>query len=186
MKKVSEFQYTTGKVPKVTSNKRKSRDLNEIVKVREAWYKRSILFYLEYWSFHKVRHVLDVMHTEKNVAEHLISTIIEDKAKTKDTINARLNTKELGIHNGQWMQIDGRTGKQVKPKASFMLDKQEKREFCKILNDLMLPSSFSSNLSNIVTLNPPGLHSMKSHDCHVIMDICYMCCFSMPFQSTEI
>ena len=110
------------------------------------------------------------MHIEKNFAEHLISTILEDKFKTKDTINAQLDMKELGIHSGQWMQTDVRTGKQVKPKASFLLDKQEKRQFCQILNDLKLPSSFSSNLSNIVTLNPPGLHSMKSHDYHVILE----------------
>lgn len=138
--------------------------------MREPWYKSSILFYLEYWRFHQVRHVLDVMHTKKNVAEHLISTILEDKAKTKDTINALLDIKKLVIHSGQWMQTDERTGKQVKPKASFLLDKQEKREFCQILNDLKLPSSFSSNLSNTVTLNRPGLHSMKSHDYHVIME----------------
>ena len=106
MEKVSDFEYTPEKVPKVTSNKRKSGDLNEIVKVREAWYKRLILFYLKYWRFLQVRHVLDVMHTEKNVAKHLISTILEDKAKTKDTINARLDMKELGIRSGQWMQTD--------------------------------------------------------------------------------
>ena len=32
-----------------------------------------------------------------------------------------------------------------------------------------LPTSFSSNLSKILTLNPPSLHSLKSHDYHVIV-----------------
>ena len=118
---------------------------------------------------HQIRHVLDVMHTEKNVAEHLINTILGDKTKTKDIVNARLDTKELGIHSGQWMQTDEHNGKWIKPKASFLLDKEDKRHFCQILKDLKLPSSFSSNLSNIVTLNPPGLHSMKSYDYYVIM-----------------
>lgn len=61
------------------------------------------------------------------------------------------------------------TGKYIEPTTSFVFDKEEKREFCKILKDLKLPSSFSSNLSNIITPNPPCLHSMKSHDYHVIL-----------------
>ena len=67
------------------------------------------------------------MHTEKNVAEHLISTILDDKMKTKDTVNARLDMKELGIHSGQWMKANEHTGKEIKPKASFLLDKEDKR-----------------------------------------------------------
>jgi len=77
---------------------------------------------------------------------------------------------DASIHSGQWMQVDGNTGRQIKPKASFHLDKDEKRQFCQILKDLKLPTSFSSNLSNIITLNPPSLHSLKSHDYHVLVE----------------
>ena len=128
------------------------------------------MFDLDYWSYNQVRHVLDVMHTEKNVGEHLIGTILDDKVKTKDTVSARLDMHDLGIHSGQWMHVDDHTGRQIKPKASFHLDKEEKRQFCQILKDLKLPSSFSSNLSNIVNLNPPSLHSLKSHDYHIIIE----------------
>lgn len=110
------------------------------------------------------------MHIEKNVAEHLICTILDDKLKSKDTVNSRLDMKDIGIHSGQWMQIDDQTGRTVKPIAPFLLTKDEKQQFSQILKDLKLPSSFSSNLSNIVTLNPPSLHSLKSHDYHVIME----------------
>lgn len=47
---------------------------------RLAWYKKSILFDSNYWSSHKVHHTIDVMHTEKNIAEHLISFTF-DKGK---------------------------------------------------------------------------------------------------------
>ena len=145
LKKLHCIEYAPGKSPKVFSKKRKMGDANENcnVEVKEAWYKRSILFDLEYWSSHKIRHVLDVMHIEKNVAEHLISTILDDKTKTKDTINARKDMKDLGIHSGQWMREDEQTEKGMKPKSSFILDKEEKRQFCQILKDLKLPSSFS-------------------------------------------
>ena len=42
--------------------------------------------------------------------------------------------------------------------------------FLKTLKYLKLPSGFSSNFSNIFSLNPPGLLTMKSHDYHVIME----------------
>ncbi|EYU40698.1 hypothetical protein MIMGU_mgv1a021759mg, partial [Erythranthe guttata] len=68
--------------------------------------------------------------------------------------------KEIGMHSGRM----------IKPKAPFLLDKDEKHQFCQILKDLKLPSNFSSNLSNIVSVNPPSLHSIKSHDYHVIVE----------------
>ena len=42
-----------------------------------SWYKNSIFYDLIYWSSHKVRHTIDVMHTEKNVAEHLINLMFD-------------------------------------------------------------------------------------------------------------
>lgn len=178
-KKLSRVHYVPGKVLKGTKRSTDNVDVvdngddedDEDNEVTEAWYKRSILFYLKYWPKHTIRHVIDVMHTEKNVAEHLLNAIL-DKKGTKDTVQAREDLRKMGIHSGQWMQTDPITGRSVKPKAPFVLNKDEKLEFCKILKDLKLPSGFSSNLKNIVTLSPPGLLTMKSHDYHVIM--CYL------------
>lgn len=80
------------------------------VEVKEAWYKRSILFDLEYWSSHEVRHVLDVMHIGKNFAKRLVSTILDEKIKLKDSMNARLDIKDSGVHNGQWVQVNEHIG----------------------------------------------------------------------------
>lgn len=144
---------------------------DEDVQVTEAWYKSSIFWEMLYWPTHKCR-LVDVMHTLKNVAEHLLNYILDKKDKSKDTVGVRGDMRKMRIHSGQWMQLDPVTGKPKKPKASFVLTKDEKLNFCKILKDLKLPSGFSSNLSNIGTLNPPGLLVMKSHDYHVIM--CYL------------
>ena len=61
-------------------------DDNEGNEVTSAWYRKSILFSLAYWIYHKVRHVIDVMHILKNVAEHILDAILSKKDKSKDTI----------------------------------------------------------------------------------------------------
>ncbi|KAL6584302.1 hypothetical protein OROMI_003591 [Orobanche minor] len=106
---------------------------------------------------------------EPKKIEHILDTILSKKDKSKDTIQGREDMRELGIHRDQWMQTDAASGKQVKPIAPFCLNKAEKMDFLKNLKNLRLPSGFSSNLSNIVSLDPPGLLVMKSHDYHVIM-----------------
>lgn len=144
LEKLSQIKYVPGKVPKKTERKRKMHiaDKSGEVEAKEAWYKRSILFDLQYWSSHQVRHVLDVMPIEKNVAEHLICTMLDDKIKSKDTTNARLDMKDIGVHRGQWMQVDDQIGKVVKPKAPFLLDKNEKQQFCQILKDFKASFEF--------------------------------------------
>jgi len=51
---------------------------------KNIWKKRSIFFYLPYWSDLDVRHCIDVMHVEKNVCDSLIGTLLNIKGKTKD------------------------------------------------------------------------------------------------------
>ncbi|CAL9018720.1 unnamed protein product [Prunus brigantina] len=53
-----------------------------------CWKKKSIFFDLEYWKYLPVRHVLDVMHNEKNVCDSIIATLLEIPGKNKDEIAA--------------------------------------------------------------------------------------------------
>ena len=59
--------------------------------------KRSIFFYLPYWKDFLVHHNLDVMHTEKNVCESLIGTLLNIHGKTNDGENVRLDMVAMGI-----------------------------------------------------------------------------------------
>jgi hypothetical protein len=45
----------------------------------------------------KVSQNLDVVHIEKNICESLMATILNIPGKTKGTIKARLDLKDLGI-----------------------------------------------------------------------------------------
>jgi hypothetical protein len=179
--KLSRINYVPGKIPKSSGSKR-MRDIDDDEtnvdggeadcdsgEVTEAWYKKSIFWGLPYWKDHKVRHVIDVMHSEKIFTEHILNTILDVKDRSKDTVKGREDMRVLGIHRNQWMQTDTNTGKQIKPKAPFVLDKEEKTQFLQTLSNLKLPSGFSSNLSNIVNLESLSFRTMKSHDYHVIM-----------------
>jgi hypothetical protein len=64
---------------------------------RPIWKKISIFFELEYWKFLPVRHVLDVMHIEKNICEALLGTLLNIPKKTKDKESVRLDMAKMGI-----------------------------------------------------------------------------------------
>ena len=81
-KKVANIKMKVGKYKEEFGRKRKKSADEEVDNV-SAWYRRSIFFDLPYWKANLIRHNIDVMHTEKNVTEHLISTIMDHKDKSK-------------------------------------------------------------------------------------------------------
>jgi hypothetical protein len=78
-----------------SSGKRKRSGL-EGGKVK-IWSRMVSLWKLPYWHKLKVSQNLDVVHIEKNICESLMATILNIPGKTKDTIKARLDLKDLGI-----------------------------------------------------------------------------------------
>jgi hypothetical protein len=59
--------------------------------------KKSIFWDLPYWQFLDVRRALDGMDITKNVIESLLDTLIKAKGKGKDSLNTRLDLKELKV-----------------------------------------------------------------------------------------
>ncbi|KAF7150098.1 hypothetical protein RHSIM_Rhsim02G0154800 [Rhododendron simsii] len=132
LRKVQGIKLIWGK-----KNKSKSTGVGH----KSCWKKKSIFFNLEYWKYLLVRHILDVMHIEKNACESIIGTLLNIPGKTKDGINARLDLVEKGL----------------------------RKELCTTLSDLKVPEGYSSNLKNCVNMDDLKLYGMKSHDCHVLM-----------------
>ncbi|CAL2277834.1 unnamed protein product [Prunus armeniaca] len=64
---------------------------------RVCWKKKSKFFDLEYWKYLHVRHVLDVMHIEKNVCDSIIGTLLKIPGKNKDGIAARLDLLNMVV-----------------------------------------------------------------------------------------
>jgi hypothetical protein len=77
------------------NRKRKHSDMDKDEVV--VWSRMVSLWKLPYWKNLKLRHNLDIMHIEKNICKNLIGTILNIPGKTKDTVKARLDPKDLGI-----------------------------------------------------------------------------------------
>ncbi|XP_073219724.1 uncharacterized protein [Cicer arietinum] len=63
------------------------------------WKKKSILFTLPYWQHNVLRHILDVMHIEKNVCDNIIGTLLHLDGKSKDNDKARYDLVDMNIRS---------------------------------------------------------------------------------------
>ncbi|XP_020111543.1 uncharacterized protein LOC109726394 isoform X2 [Ananas comosus] len=132
------------------------------------WKKKSIFFMLPYWKYNLLRHNLDVMHIEKNVGENVFGTVLNEDGKSKDNMKARLDLVDMDIRHELHPQSlpNGRT---YLPSACYLLSREEKEVFCKVLKDIKVPDGFASNISRCVNLKECRLLSLKSHDYHILM-----------------
>ncbi|GKA15451.1 zinc finger, PHD-type containing protein [Tanacetum coccineum] len=137
------------------------------VLVKLNWTKRSIFYELEYWSFLILKHNFDIMHIEKNVLESILNTLLMND-KSKDTTKARQDLKRLGIQSGLWLG-QNKNRKCSKPYAAYSFTAEKRKKFCQFIKGVKLPDGFGFNFKNKVTDNDTNITSLKSHDCHIMM-----------------
>jgi len=150
-----------GKPPKCDTKKLKTLALPC------GWKKLSIFFELSYWKTLLLRHNIDVMHTEKNVCDNILNTLLDIDNKSKDNLAARFDLEEMGIRKELHAKLVD--DKYHMPSACFNLSLKQKEIFCKALHSLKLPDGYSSNISRCVKLKERSIKGMKSHDCHMLM-----------------
>ncbi|CAL8135616.1 unnamed protein product [Prunus armeniaca] len=109
---------------------------------RVCWKKKSKFFDLEYWKYFHVRHVLDVMHIEKNVCDSIIGTLLEIPGKNKDEIPAWLDLLNMGVKTDLQPEYGQRRTRL--PLGPWNLSRAKKRADSRLLG-------------------------LKSHDCHTLM-----------------
>lgn len=131
------------------------------------WKKKSIFFELAYWKYLLVRHCLDVMHTEKNIGESIVGTLLKVPKKTKDGYNARKDLEDLGMRPELAPKENGK--KAYLPPACFTLTKEEKIKLCKTFSELKVPEGYCSNFKNRVSMTDLKWYGLKSHDYHMLM-----------------
>ncbi|CAN6547389.1 unnamed protein product [Malus baccata var. baccata] len=136
---------------------------------RHNWKKHSIFFQLPYWKTLLVRHNLDVMHIEKNVFESLIGTMMSIDGKTKDSLNARLDLREMGIRERYHPKVR-EDGKLDFLPGDYTLSDDDNRALCKWLSELQVPDGYSGNLSRCVAAGERSISGMKTHDCHIFLE----------------
>ncbi|GLT29220.1 hypothetical protein SLA2020_041000 [Shorea laevis] len=91
-----------------------------------------------------------------------------DDPMTKDNRNARLDLdlycKRKSLHIPETGSESGK-----KPKATYVLSKDQRKSVCQWLKELRFPDGFASNISRYVNMREAQLFDMKSHDCHIFM-----------------
>jgi len=58
----------------------------------------------------------------------------------------------------------------LKPKANFVLSKEQKLVVFKWITNLGMPDGYASNLRRCVNIEQGRMIEMKSHDCHIFME----------------
>lgn len=135
---------------------------------KPCWKKQSCFFQLEYWKYLPNRHIFDVMHMEKNIADSLIGTLLNIKGKTKDGVPARLDMAAMKIRTSLLpLETDGKNAKL--PLASWNLNLAEKEIVCSSLHGMKLADRFCANVRSLVSMDTLQVSGMKSHDCHTML-----------------
>ncbi len=114
---------------------------------QHMWTHKSGLTRLPYYDDLLLPHNIDVMHTEKNVAEALWATIMDIPDKSKDNVKARVDLAALCDRPKLEMKppSGGKTWR--RPKADFVLSRAQRKEVLQWIKMLMFPDGYASNLS---------------------------------------
>lgn len=161
-----EAQITKGK-DKLKQKRKRTKENTDEPNKSKCWKKKSIFFRLGYWKHLLLRHNLDVMHIEKNVCDSIIGTLLNIPGKTKDGVKSRLDLVKLGLRGELAPQDKGK--RTYLPPACYTLSREEKKRVCETLLQLKVPDGYSSNFSNLVSMEELKLFGLKSHDCHILM-----------------
>ncbi|CAL8137313.1 unnamed protein product [Prunus armeniaca] len=93
--------------------------------------------------------------------------IAGDPWKNKDGIAARLDLLNMGVKTDLQPEYGERHTRL--PPETWNLYRAEKREVCNSFYGMKVPECYSSNIKNLVSLQDSRLLSLKSHDCHTLM-----------------
>jgi hypothetical protein len=94
----------------------------------------------------KLPHNLVVMHIEKNVCENILCTLLNVSGKTKDTHDTRLDLYDMGIRHHLHLREKGNNLVSAPP-APYVLEKDQKVQFCKFLKGIKFPDGYAANLA---------------------------------------
>jgi hypothetical protein len=123
MARLEEVFYVPGKNPHVPKSRKRRCTEGEPV-----WHLKVSFYDLPYWFKLKLQYNLDVMHIGKNICEVIMYTLLNIPNKTKDTISARLDLEDRGIHK-ELQLLDDSGSSSSKPRACYILKPEDKKKF---------------------------------------------------------
>lgn len=110
-----------------------------------------------------VRHVLDVMHVEKNIAESVLKFLFGDK----DTVESRKDMEALGVRRELWLRPRPNRQSFTKPQAPYVFTDAEKKLFIEEVSAICTPTGYGSALGK--HLKKSKFQGLKSHDYHCLI-----------------
>jgi hypothetical protein len=103
------------------------------------------------------------MHVEKCVFESTIGLLLDILSKTKDGLSARKNLQALEIREKIYPQQ--RLNRMAYlPPGSYTLTTEEKRAICMCLHGIRVPTGFSTNIKNLVSMSELKMSVYNNHD----------------------
>jgi hypothetical protein len=151
--------------------KGKKRKKNKKAPKDSLFKKQSIFFrYLPYWKELKIGHAIDTIHVEKGVFESTIGLLLDITGNTRDGLNALKDLQALGIREELHPQ-ERPNGKVYLPTNSYTLTNEEKRAICKCLHGIRVPTGFSTNINNLVSMSELKMSSYNTDDWHTILSL---------------
>ena len=109
------------------------------------------------------RHVLDVMHIEKNIAESVLKYLFGEK----DTAESRRDLQETGTRRELWLRPRANRMGYFKPEAPYVFTDTEKKLFVDAVSAIRTPSGYGSALGK--HLKKSRFIGLKSHDYHCLL-----------------
>ena len=125
-----------------------------------------------------------MMHIEKNVCDNVLFTVLDDKSKTKDNLQACKDLLVMGIRE----KLHPYPNSSKFSPSCFRMRNPEKDIFLKVLKSVAFPDSYSSNISRCVDLKKWKISGLKSHDSHILMEHLLPIAFrrSLPKEVTSV
>lgn len=112
-----------------------------------------------------MRHTLDVMHIEKNVAATAMAFVMGEA----DTIAVRKDMQQCGVMPHLHLQRDATTGAFIKPHAPYVLQREQKRKLLSTIKSVQTPSNHCANWEKLVNMEKEKLQFLKTHDWHILL-----------------
>ena len=110
-----------------------------------------------------VRHVLDIMHIEKNISEAVLKFLFGDK----DTPESRRDMEEIGVRRELWLKPTANRQRFSKPHAPYVFTDAEKTMFVDEVSAIRTPTGYGSALGK--HFQKSRFNGLKSHDFHCLL-----------------
>ena len=110
-----------------------------------------------------VRHVLDVMHVEKNIAESVLKFLFGEK----DSAESRRDMEVLGIRRELCLRPQPNRQAFLKPHAPYVFTDVEKKGFLEEVSAICTPTGYGSAFGK--HLKKSKFQGLKSHDYHCLI-----------------